>query len=146
MLMDMDEFFMNEALKLANNAMAEGEIPIGALIVGDNSILAKGYNSTEKLKDVTAHAEILALTAASWHLGNKYLKNCTLYVTLEPCPMCAAALSWAQISKIVYGAKDDKRGYSMFTPSLLHPKTEVIKGVKEHECGKILSDFFKGKR
>lgn len=144
--MDTDEYLMNEALKLAKTALTEEEVPIGALIVAGDKIIAKGYNQTEKLKDVTAHAEILAMTAAAYNLGSKYLKDCTLYVTVEPCPMCAAALAWAQIGKIVYGASDPKRGYSLFQPSLMHPKTEIIQGIKQEECGKLMIDFFKSKR
>ena len=142
----MDEFFMAEAIKLAKRAGSEDEVPIGAIIVANDRIIAKGYNQTEKLKDVTAHAEILAMSAACYDLGNKYLLDCTLYVTIEPCPMCAAALSWAQISRIVYGAPDAKKGYSKYSPSLVHPKTEVISGIKKDECGKLMTDFFQAKR
>jgi tRNA(adenine34) deaminase len=142
-----DEYFMQKALQLAAQALAEDEIPIGAVIVaGGQKIIAKGYNQTERLHDVTAHAEMLALTAASENLGSKYLKDCTLYVTVEPCPMCAAALGWAQISKVVFGAEDIKRGYSQFQPSLYHPNTVIRNGVLGDECGKMMKDFFKGKR
>ena len=142
-----DEYFMQKALQLAEQALAEDEIPIGAVIVaGGQKIIAKGYNQTERLHDVTAHAEMLALTAASENLGSKYLRDCTLYVTVEPCPMCAAALGWAQISKVVFGAEDIKRGYSQFKPSLFHPKTVIRQGVLGDECGKMMKDFFKGKR
>jgi tRNA(adenine34) deaminase len=141
-----DEYFLNEALKLARQAFEEDEVPIGALIVSNRQILSKGWNQVEKLKDVTAHAEMLAITAAAGHLGSKYLKNCTLYVTIEPCPMCAAALGWSQISRIVYGAPDAKRGYSLFQPSLLHPKTEVTQLFHLQDCGLLLQKFFKQKR
>ncbi len=137
---------MNEAIKLAKRAGSEDEVPIGALIVAGDKIIAKGYNQTEKLKDVTAHAEILALTSAAYELGSKYLKDCTIYITVEPCPMCAAALAWAQIGKIVYGTEDQKKGYSHFSPSLLHPKTEVVKDIKKDECATLMTDFFKSKR
>ncbi len=142
-----DEFFMQKALQLAGDALAEDEIPIGAVIVaGGQKIIAKGYNQTEKLHDVTAHAEMLALTAASENLGSKYLKDCAIYVTVEPCPMCAAALAWAQIPTVIFGAEDEKRGYSKFQPSLLHPKTIVRKGVLGDECAKLMKNFFKAKR
>src|SRR5438128_634871 len=133
-----DEYYMNEALKLAKQAGIEEEVPIGAIIVADRQIIAKGYNQTEKLRDVTAHAEMLALTAAPHQLGGKYLRDCTLYVTLEPCPMCAAALAWGQITRIIYGASDPKRGYTLYHPSLLHPKTEVAHGLLADECGKLV--------
>lgn len=142
-----DEYFMQKALQLAKQAGDEEEIPIGAIIVmNGQKIIAKGYNQTEKLNDVTAHAEMLALTSAANHLGSKYLKDCTLYVTVEPCPMCAAALRWAQIDTIVYGAPDAKRGYTIFTPTLLHPKTIVRSRVMEHECSSLMTGFFSGKR
>ena len=144
--MDKDELFMAEALKLAKRALSEDEVPIGAIIVAGDKIIAKGYNQTEKLNDVTAHAEILAITSAAYELGSKYLRDCTLYVTVEPCPMCAAALAWSQIGRIVYGADDPKRGFSRFSPSLLHPKTELVKGLKQEECSSIISNFFKEKR
>ncbi len=134
---------MREALKEAVRGGARGEIPIGAIIVCKGSIIARAHNLNETLHDPTAHAEMQAITIATESLGGKYLDLCTIYVTVEPCPMCAAALSWAQIGKIVYGAKDPKRGYSLFQPSLLHPKTEVINGILEEECGKIVTDFFK---
>ena len=137
---------MAEALKLAKRALSEDEVPIGAIIVAGDKIIAKGYNQTEKLNDVTAHAEILAITSAAYELGSKYLKDCTIYVTVEPCPMCAAALAWSQIGRIVYGADDPKRGFSRFSPSLLHPKTELVKGLKQEECSAIISNFFKEKR
>lgn len=138
---------MQKALQLAHQALEEDEIPIGAVIVSNGQkIIAKGYNQTERLHDVTAHAEMLALTAASENLGSKYLKDCAIYVTVEPCPMCAAALAWAQIPTVVFGAKDVKRGYSVFSPSLLHPKTVIRNGVLEEDCAKLMKDFFKSKR
>lgn len=134
------------ALAQASEAASEDEVPIGAVIVCRGRIIGKGHNMTERLKDPTAHAEMIALTSATQAMGGKYLNDCTLYVTVEPCPMCAAALCWAQIGRIVYGAADPKRGYSLFTPSLLHPKTEVTSGVLGNECSKIVTDYFKSKR
>lgn len=134
------------ALAQASEAASEDEVPIGAVIVCRGRIIGKGHNMTERLKDPTAHAEMIALTSATQAMGGKYLNDCTLYVTVEPCPMCAAALCWAQIGRIVYGAADPKRGYSLFTPSLLHPKTEVTSGVLGDECTKIVTDYFKSKR
>ena len=134
------------ALAQAGEAASEDEVPIGAVIVCRGRIIGKGHNMTERHKDPTAHAEIIALTSATQAMGGKYLNDCTLYVTIEPCPMCAAALCWAQIGRIVYGAADPKRGYSLFTPSLLHPKTEVTSGVLGDECSKIVTDYFKSKR
>lgn len=134
------------ALAQACEAASEDEVPIGAVIVCRGRIIGKGHNMTERLKDPTAHAEMIALTSATQAMGGKYLNDCTLYVTVEPCPMCAAALCWAQIGRIVYGAADPKRGYSLFTPSLLHPKTEVTSGVLGDECSKIVTDYFKSKR
>ena len=134
------------ALAQASEAASEDEVPIGAVIVCRGRIIGKGHNMTERLKDPTAHAEMIALTSATQAMGGKYLNDCTLYVTGEPCPMCAAALCWAQIGRIVYGAADPKRGYSLFTPSLLHPKTEVTSGVLGDECSKIVTDYFKSKR
>lgn len=144
--MTSDEKYMEEALKEARAAAEDGEIPIGAVVVCRGEIIARGHNLTETLNDPTAHAEMLALTSATGELGGKYLTGCTIYVTVEPCPMCAAALAWAQVSRIVYGAQDPKRGYSLYSPSLLHPRTEVCRGVKAEECGGILSDFFKSIR
>lgn len=141
-----DEKFMRMALEEAGCAASEDEVPIGAVIVWNGRIIAKGHNMTEMLHDPTAHAEMIALTAACEAVGGKYLNDCTLYVTVEPCPMCAAALCWAQTGRIVYGASDPKRGYSRFSPSLLHPKTQVTTGVLEEECGSIVSDFFRNKR
>lgn len=137
---------MKEALKEAANAACEDEVPVGAVIVCRGKIIGKGHNMTERLHDATAHAEMIAITAATEAIGGKYLNDCTLYVTVEPCPMCAGALAWSQIGRIVYGAEDPKRGYSRFTPSLLHPKTEVVKGVLADECSAIVKDFFSSKR
>ena len=134
------------ALAQASEAASEDEVPIGAVIVCRGRIIGKGHNMTERLKDPTAHAEMIALTSATQAMGGKYLNDCTLYVTVEPCPMCAAALCWAQIGRIVYGAADPKRGYSLFTPSLLHPKTEVTSGVLGDECSKIVTDYFNSMR
>ncbi len=141
-----DEFYMREALRQAHFAYDDDEIPVGAVIVSGDSIIACAYNQTERLSDVTAHAEMLAITAAANHLGAKYLTGCTLYVTLEPCPMCAAAVAWAQVSRIVYGASDPKRGYTQFSPTLLHPRTEVATGILADESETLLKDFFKSKR
>ena len=146
LLTDPDKYYMQMAYREAERALSEDEVPIGAVIVVDNKIIGKGYNQVEKLNDVTAHAEMLAITAASNFLGAKFLEDCTLYVTLEPCPMCAAALKWARIGKIVYGARDEKGGFTTISKKLLHPKTEVQQGVMEHECGTIVTNFFKGKR
>lgn len=137
---------MREALREAGYAAAEDEVPIGAVIISGGRIIGKGHNMTEKLNDPTAHAEMIAITAATEAMGGKYLNDCTLYVTVEPCPMCAGALAWSQIGRIVYGADDPKRGYSLFSPSLLHPKTEVISGVLSEECSRLVTDFFKNKR
>ncbi len=137
------EHFMRIALKEAQRAYDMNEVPVGAVIVADGTIIARGYNLTERLTDPTAHAEMQAITSGAEYLGGKYLRDCTLYVTLEPCPMCAGALYWSQITRIVYGAKDDKRGYSLISDRLLHPKTEVIGGVLEDECGKLMTDFFR---
>ena len=145
-LMDIDEKYMGEALKEACMACDEDEIPIGAVIVCRGKIIGRGHNMTERLHDPTAHAEMIAITAATEAMGGKYLGDCTLYVTVEPCPMCSGALNWAQIGRIVYGASDPKRGYSMFSPSLLHPKTEVRSGVLAEECSALMTDFFKAKR
>ena len=144
--MELDEKFMREALAEAKAALSEEEIPIGAVIVCKGRIIGKGHNMVERLHDATAHAEMIAITAATESLGGKYLQDCTLYVTVEPCPMCAAALNWSQVSRIVYGAPDPRRGYSLFSPSLLHPRTEVLSGVLAEECGSLVSDYFKTKR
>lgn len=137
---------MREALAEAKAALAEEEIPIGAVVVCKGRIIGKGHNMVERLHDATAHAEMIAITAATEALGGKYLQDCTLYVTVEPCPMCAAALNWSQVSRIVYGAPDPRRGYSLFSPSLLHPRTEVTPGILAEECGALVSDYFKTKR
>ncbi|MCQ2184936.1 MAG: nucleoside deaminase [Bacteroidales bacterium] len=145
--MTAEEIHMKEALAQARQALSDGEIPIGAVVVGpDGHTIATGHNMTEALEDPTAHAEMLALTAATSYLGGKYLEGCTIYVTVEPCPMCAAALAWAQVGRIVWGADDPRRGYSLFTPSLLHPKTKTSKGVLADECSTLMKDFFKEKR
>ena len=140
------EYFMKLALKEAVYAYEEDEVPVGAIIVCNNKIIGKGYNQTERLKDVTAHAEMIAITAAANYLGSKFLENCTLYVTLEPCLMCASALKWARISTLVYGASDVKAGYSLMQGKVLHPKTEVVNGIMEQDCGSLLTQFFKQKR
>lgn len=141
-----DEYFMRQALHEANTAFERNEVPVGAVVVCQGRIIARAHNLTETLNDVTAHAEMQAITAAANVLGGKYLKDCTLYVTLEPCPMCAGGLLWSQISKIVCGAKDEKRGYSLYTPNLLHPKTQIITGVLQEECALLLTEFFKKNR
>lgn len=141
-----DNYFMRQALAEARIAADEGEVPVGAVIVCDNRIIAKGHNQTERLNDVTAHAEILAITAAAEVLGAKYLTNCTLYVTVEPCIMCAGAIGWSQLPKVVYGAGDEKRGFSKFAPKALHPKAVVVKGVMEDECADEMRRFFKQRR
>ncbi len=142
----MDERYMREALKEAHCAAEEDEVPIGAVVVCRGRIIGKGHNMTERLNDPTAHAEMIAITAATEAMGGKYLNECTLYVTVEPCPMCAGALAWSQIGRIVYGAADPKRGFSLFSPSLLHPKTEISAGVLAEECGGLVSEFFRKKR
>jgi len=141
-----DDYFMNEALKEARKAFDADEVPVGAVIVAENKIIARAHNLTERLIDVTAHAEMQAITAAANAIGGKYLNDCTLYVTLEPCIMCAGALHWSHITKIIYGASDEKKGFSKINQTILHPKTTVIKGVLENECSKILKDFFQSKR
>lgn len=144
--MEADEKYMREALAEARAAAAEDEIPIGAVIVCNGRIIGKGHNMVERLHDATAHAEMIAITAATEAIGGKYLQDCTIYVTVEPCPMCAAALNWSQISRIVYGAPDPRRGFSLYSPTLLHPKTEVTGGVLADECGTLVSDYFIMKR
>ena len=141
-----DISYMKQALAEAKAAQADGEVPIGAVIVCNGRIIARGHNMTERLNDSTAHAEMIAITAATEALGGKYLQDCTLYVTVEPCPMCAAATAWAQLGRIVYGAADPRRGYTLFSPSLLHPKTQVSSGILEEECGAPVKEFFKNKR
>lgn len=143
---DPDELYMREALKLAQMAYQEQEIPIGAIVVCEGKIIGKGYNLTERLCDVTAHAEMQAFTAAANYLGGKYLKNCTLYVTVEPCVMCAGASYWTQISRVVFGASDEKRGYRKADGKLLHPKTEVCAGILQQECAELMMSFFRNKR
>ncbi|MBO4843742.1 MAG: nucleoside deaminase [Bacteroidales bacterium] len=138
--------FMKQALLEAKAAQADGEVPIGAVIACNGRIIARGHNMTERLNDSTAHAEMIAITAATEAIGGKYLQDCTLYVTVEPCPMCAAATAWAQLGRLVYGAADPRRGYTLFSPSLLHPKTQVSAGVMQEECSALVTDFFKNKR
>lgn len=141
-----DSFYMRLALNEAVKAFEKGEIPIGAVVVCQNRIIARAHNLTETLNDVTAHAEMQAITAAANTLGGKYLNECTLYVTVEPCPMCAGALGWAQLKRLVYGADDEKRGYHVYAPNVLHPKTEVVKGVLADEATELMRSFFKSKR
>lgn len=141
-----DEQFMRKALAEAGQAMAEGEIPIGAVIVCKDRVISRAHNLTETLCDVTAHAEMQAITSAANSLGGKYLTDCTLYVTVEPCPMCAGAIGWAQISRVVYGAADDKRGFRIYAPDALHPKATVTAGILEEECRTLMQRFFKDRR
>ncbi len=141
-----DDFFMGEALKEARKAFDIGEVPVGAVVVCKNRIIARAHNQTEKLTDATAHAEMLATTAAANYLGSKYLNECTLYVTLEPCVMCAGALLWVQLQKLVYGASDVQRGYTLVKSPVLHSKTEVISGIKSQEAKELIDQFFKGIR
>lgn len=141
-----DEDYMRKALAEAEQAAKEDEVPIGAVVVCRGRIIARTHNLTETLHDVTAHAEMQAITAAANALGGKYLQDCTMYVTVEPCPMCAGALGWSQIARIVYGAPDEKRGYRLYAPKALHPKTEVTNGVLAGECQELMQDFFKRKR
>lgn len=141
-----DEKFMRMALAEARVAESEGEIPIGAVIVCRGQVIGRGHNLTERLHDVTAHAEMQAITAASEFLGGKYLQDCTLYVTVEPCIMCAGALGWSQIPRVVFGCPDVKRGYQTFAPRALHPRCEAIGGILEEECTQLMKDFFKAKR
>lgn len=141
-----DEKFMREALAEAKRALAEDEIPVGAVIVCNGMIIGRGHNLTETLHDVTAHAEMQAITAAEEYLGGKYLDKCTLYVTVEPCVMCAGAIGWAQMGRLVYGAADEKRGYSILAPNALHPKTEVVTGVLAEDASVMMKNFFKSKR
>ncbi len=142
-----DNFYMKEALREARRALEEGEIPIGAVVVSPRGdIIGRGHNLTETLRDVTAHAEMQALTAAADTLGGKYLTDCTLYVTVEPCVMCAGALGWAQMGRVVFGTCDEKRGYQRFAPEALHPKATVTTGILEEECRRLMQDFFRNKR
>lgn len=141
-----DEQFMREALKEARLAGAEGEVPIGGVVVCGGRIIARAHNYTERLTDPTAHAEMQLIGMAAEYLGGKYMNDCTLYVTVEPCPMCAAALAWAQLGRLVYGAADPKLGYSLFSPSLLHPRTEVTSGLLASDCSTLVTTFFKNQR
>ncbi len=141
-----DEYFMKEAMKEALLAAGKNEVPIGAVITFNNQVVARAHNLTETLNDVTAHAEMQAFTAAANALGGKYLSECTLYVTLEPCPMCAGAAYWAQLGRMVYGAADPERGFQRIKSRLIHPKTEVVQGILKHECSNILKSFFRKKR
>ncbi len=141
-----DEYFMKKALDEAKKAFEKGEVPVGCVVVCQNKIVARCHNLTQTLNDVTAHAEMQAITAASDLLGGKYLPGCTLYVTLEPCVMCAGALAWAQIGRLVYGASDEKKGYSLYSDSILHPKTDILNGILENECSSLLKHFFTARR
>ena len=141
-----DQEYMQKALIEAKQAFEEGEVPVGAVIVCRDRIIARAHNLAERLTDVTAHAEMQAITAAANALGGKYLTDCTLYVTVEPCVMCAGALAWAQLSRIVYGASDPKRGFSVFAPNALHPRTEVTEGILAEECANLMKDFFQRRR
>ena len=141
-----DQYYMRLALDQARGALDREEVPIGCVIVCDGKIIARAHNLTLNLCDPTAHAEMQAITMACDYLGGRYLTDCTLYVTVEPCPMCAAAMAWAQLGRLVWGADDPKRGYTLFSPSLLHPKTQTAKGVLQEECSSLVSDFFKSKR
>ena len=138
-----DAYFMREAFKEAQKAYDADEVPVGAVVVCNNRVIARAHNLTERLNDVTAHAEMQAITAAAAFLGGKYLNECVLYVTLEPCVMCAGALHWTQLQKLVYGADDVQRGYSLVSTPLLHPRTQVTKGVKKEECSELVIEFFK---
>lgn len=144
--MTRDETYMQKALDEARQAAKEGEIPIGAIVVCGGRIISRTHNLTETLNDVTAHAEMQAITASANYLGGKYLTDCTLYVTVEPCPMCAGAIGWAQIPRIVYGAGDEKRGYRRYAPQAMHPKAECIGGVLEEECRSLMQEFFRSRR
>ena len=141
-----DIFFMRQALDEARLAFAADEVPVGAVVVCGGNVVARAHNLTEMLCDVTAHAEMQAITAAANYFGAKYLNDCTIYVTVEPCSMCAAALGWAQIGRLVYGANDEKRGYTLLAPNVLHPKTEVVAGVLADECSALMREFFQKKR
>jgi tRNA(adenine34) deaminase len=144
--MESDIRYMQLALAEAHKAFAMGEVPVGCVIVADGQVVGRGHNLTEMLDDVTAHAEIQAITAAANTLGGKYLSQCTLYVTVEPCVMCAGAIGWAQLKRVVYGASDEKRGYSTYSERIMHPKTEVVKGVLKEECEALMKQFFAGLR
>jgi tRNA(adenine34) deaminase len=140
------DYFMKQAIKQALLAFEDDEVPIGAVVVVNNQIIGKGYNQTRRLKDATAHAEMLALTSAFNHFSTSILDECTLYVTVEPCPMCAGALQWARLKQVVYGASEPKSGFSLYSPSLLHQKTEIVSGVLEPECKDLMQKFFEAKR
>ena len=141
-----DVFYMKKALEEARKAFEKGEVPVGAVVVCRDRIIARSYNLTETLNDVTAHAEMQAITAAANYLGGKYLADCTLYVTVEPCVMCAGAIAWAQTGRLVFGAADEKRGYQRYAPNALHPKTNVLQGVMADECAGLMKEFFKKRR
>ena len=141
-----DNYFIRQAIAEAKKAFEKDEVPIGAVVVWNNRIIARAHNLVETLNDVTAHAEMQAITAAADVMGGKYLNECTLYVTVEPCPMCAGALGWSQVSRIVYAAKDEKRGYSKISPDILHPKTTVLSGLLAEECSELMKRFFERKR
>ncbi len=141
-----DEYFMQQALKEAKEAYKKDEIPVGAIVVCNKQIISRAHNLTETLNDITAHAEMLAITSASEYLGGKYLNECTLYVTMEPCVMCSGALTWSQIGEIVFGAPDEKRGFSKYSPQIKHPKTVIRSGILKDECSEIVKNFFKSKR
>ena len=143
---ELDVFFMQQALKEAETAEHLGEVPVGAVVVANGRVIARAHNLTERLTDVTAHAEMQAITAAATALGGKYLMDCTLYVTLEPCVMCAGAIGWSQLSRLVYGATDEKRGFTRFAPAALHPRTEVQTGVLAEESMRLIQQFFRKKR
>ena len=138
--------YMKQALQEARKAFERGEVPVGAVVVCRDRIIARSHNLTETLNDVTAHAEMQAITAAANYLGGKYLQDCTLYVTVEPCVMCAGAIAWSQMGKLVFGASDEKRGYQRYAPQALHPKTIVVQGILEEECASLMKDFFKKRR
>ena len=141
-----DEYFMNIALQQAQQALEQDEVPIGAIVVANNKVIGKGFNQTEMLHDVTAHAEMIAITAASNAVGSKYLSECTLYVSIEPCVMCAGALAWSRISKVVYGASEPKFGYSLTDEQIISSKTEIVQGVLQEEAASLMTEFFKSKR
>lgn len=141
-----DTFYMRQALQEARKAFDRGEVPVGAVVVSRDRIIARSHNLTETLNDVTAHAEMQCITAAANYLGGKYLADCTLYVTVEPCVMCAGAIAWSQMGRLVFGATDEKRGYQRFAPDALHPKTVVVQGILSEECASLMKDFFKKRR
>lgn len=141
-----DVLYMKQALAEAQKAYDRGEVPVGAVVVCKDRIIARSHNLTETLNDVTAHAEMQAITAAANYLGGKYLSDCTLYVTVEPCVMCAGAIAWSQLGRLVFGAADEKRGYQKFAPQSLHPKTEVVQGVMEDDCARLMKKFFQRRR